>query len=203
MIPLLDELLKICPHVYPMPDKYRVQWVKHIDAYAKNGWWNPGSLDSACILFTIPKKEPGTECFIVNLKPHNANMLKMHTPILDVCTIRAEIAGTPRRSVVDMAAAFEQVRIVSLMFREQVTTVTGMYTLKVMQFGDTNAPDTLNQVTNMMLQPCLGRFVSIVFDDVQLFSPSRTAHLHHIQILLTTLRWYRFYLGKLKLKWFV
>jgi hypothetical protein len=23
-----------------------------------------------------------------------------------------------------------------------------------MQFGDMNAPDTLNQVTNMMLQPC-------------------------------------------------
>jgi hypothetical protein len=65
--------------------------------------------------------------------------------------------------------------------------VTGTYTSKVMQFGDTNAPDTLNQVTNMMLQPCLGRFASIFFDDVQLFSPSCRAHLRHIRILLTTL----------------
>jgi hypothetical protein len=71
-----------------------------------------------------------------------------------------------------------------------------------MQFGDTNTPDTLNQVTNMMLQPCLGGFASIFFDDVQLFSPSRKAHLRHIRILLTTLHWYRFYLGKSKLKWF-
>jgi hypothetical protein len=43
---------------------------------------------------------------------------------------------------------------------------------------------------------------SIFFDDVQLFSPSRRAHLRHIRILLTTLRWYRFYLGKSKSKWF-
>jgi hypothetical protein len=71
-----------------------------------------------------------------------------------------------------------------------------------MQFRDTNALDTLNQVTNMMLQPCLGRFASIFFDDVQLFSPSHRAHLRHIRILLTTLRWYRFYLGKSKSKWF-
>jgi hypothetical protein len=72
-----------------------------------------------------------------------------------------------------------------------------------MQFGDTNALDTLNQVTNMMLQPCLGCFASIFIDDVELFSPSCTAHLRHIHILLTTLRWYRFYLGKSKSKWFV
>jgi hypothetical protein len=111
-IPLLDELLKIRLRAYPMPDKYRAQWVEHVDAYVKNGWWNPGSLDSACALFAIPKKEPGTACFVVNLKPRNVNTLKMHTPIPDMRTIWAEIAGAPHRSAVDMAAAFEQVRVV-------------------------------------------------------------------------------------------
>jgi hypothetical protein len=80
-IPLLDESLKIHPRVYPMPYKYPTQWVEHVDAYVKNGWWNPGSLDSALALFVIPKKEPGTACFVVNLKPRNVNTLKMHTPI--------------------------------------------------------------------------------------------------------------------------
>jgi hypothetical protein len=112
MIPLLDESLKIRPCAYPMPDKYRAQWVEHVDAYVKNGWWNLGSLDSACALFAIPKKEPGTARFVVNLKPRNANTLKMHTPIPDMRTIPAEIAGAPHHSVVDMAAAFEQVRVV-------------------------------------------------------------------------------------------
>jgi hypothetical protein len=68
-IPLLDESLKIHPRAYLMLDKYRAQWVEHVDAYVKSSWWNPGSLDSACPLFTIPKKEPGTGRFIVNLKP--------------------------------------------------------------------------------------------------------------------------------------
>jgi hypothetical protein len=60
----------------------------------------------------ILKKEPGTVHFVVNLKPRNANTLKMHTPIPDMHTIRAEIAGAPHRSAVDMAAAFEQGRVV-------------------------------------------------------------------------------------------
>jgi hypothetical protein len=111
-IPLLDDSLKIQPRAYLTPDKYRAQWVEHVDAYVKNSWWNLGSLDSACALFTIPKKEPRTARFVVNLKPRNVNTLKMHTPIPDMRTIQAKIAGTPHRSAVDMAAAFEQVRIV-------------------------------------------------------------------------------------------
>jgi hypothetical protein len=87
-IPLLDESLKIRPCTYPMPDKYHVQWVEHVNAYVKNSWWNLGSLDSACALFAILKKEPGTARFVVNLKPRNANTLKMHTPIPDMRTIR-------------------------------------------------------------------------------------------------------------------
>jgi hypothetical protein len=41
MIPLLDESLKIRPRMYLMLDKYCTQWVKHVDAYVKNSWWNP------------------------------------------------------------------------------------------------------------------------------------------------------------------
>ena len=96
-----------------MPDKYRAQWVEHIDNYVKHGWWNPGSLDSACALFAIPKKEPGTAHFVINLKPRKSNTVKMHTPIPEMRNVRDQVAGTPFRSAVDFAAPFEQVRVVS------------------------------------------------------------------------------------------
>lgn len=70
-----------------------------------------------------------------------------------------------------------------------------------MQFGDANAPDTLNQTTNMMFQPC-ARFLKIFFDDAHIHSRTRRAHLRHIRIMLMTLRWYRFYLGCSKSEWF-
>ncbi|SDA00008.1 BZ3501_MvSof-1269-A2-R1_Chr2-2g04397 [Microbotryum saponariae] len=70
-----------------------------------------------------------------------------------------------------------------------------------MQFGDTNAPNTLNLLTLAMFQPCLP-FAKIFFDDVHVHSDTRRAHLRHIKILLMTLRHYRFYLGSKKSEWF-
>lgn len=186
-----------------MPDKYRAQWVEHIDNYVKHGWWNPGSLDSACALFAIPKKEPGIARFVINLKPHNSNTVKMHTPIPEMRYVQDQVADAPFRSAVDFAAAFEQVRVVPQhVDHTSFTTTTGTHTSRVMQFGDANVPDMLNQVTSMMLAPCVGRFLTIFFDDVRLFSGTRCAHLCHIHILLTSLRWNRFYLRRAKSEWF-
>ncbi|SCZ88902.1 BZ3501_MvSof-1269-A2-R1_C46g00231 [Microbotryum saponariae] len=50
-------------------------------------------------------------------------------------------------------------------------------------------------------QPCLS-FAKIFFDDVHVHSDTRRAHLRHIEILLMTLRHYRFYLGSNKSEWF-
>ncbi|SCZ95522.1 BZ3500_MvSof-1268-A1-R1_C117g00638 [Microbotryum saponariae] len=71
--------------------------------------------------------------------------------------------------------------------RTGFATVTGTYTSRVMQFGDTNAPNTLNLSFS---------------DDVHVHSDTRRAHLRHIEILLMTLRHYRFYLGSNKSEWF-
>lgn len=201
-IPLIDPDEKVRVRPYPMPHRYREQWDEQVTAYTKAGWWNPGSLDSACALFAIPKKEAGKARFVINLKPRNANTRKMRTPIPDMRSLRVEVASSPYRSKVDFTAAFEQVRVVPQSVKDTgFTTQTGTFTSKVMQFGDTNAPDTLNQTTHMMFQPC-AKFLKIFFDDVHLHSLTRRAHLRHIRIMLMTLRWYRFYLGKNKSEWF-
>ncbi|SCZ89076.1 BZ3501_MvSof-1269-A2-R1_C68g00380 [Microbotryum saponariae] len=116
--------------------------------------------------------------------------------------VRYEVARSRYRSKFDVAAAFEQVRVIpEHVDRTGFATVTGTYTSRVMQFGDTNAPNTLNLLTSAMFQPCLP-FAKIFFDDVHVHSDTRRAHLRHIKILLMTLRHYRFYLGSKKSEWF-
>ncbi|SDA04091.1 BZ3501_MvSof-1269-A2-R1_Chr3-2g05882 [Microbotryum saponariae] len=140
--------------------------------------------------------------FVIDLRARNSNTVKRFSPIPDMTNVRYEVARSRYRSKFDVAAAFEQVRVIpEHVDRTGFATVTGTYTSRVMQFGDTNAPNTLNLLTSAMFQPCLP-FAKIFFDDVHVHSDTRRAHLRHIKILLMTLRHYRFYLGSKKSEWF-
>ncbi|SDA03630.1 BZ3500_MvSof-1268-A1-R1_C139g00747 [Microbotryum saponariae] len=130
------------------------------------------------------RKNSQTARFVIDLRARNSNTVKRFSPIPDMTNVRYEVRVIPEH--VD---------------RTGFATVTGTYTSRVMQFGDTNAPNTLNLLTSAMFQPCLP-FAKIFFDDVHVHSDTRRAHLRHIKILLMTLRHYRFYLGSKKSEWF-
>ncbi|SCZ94522.1 BZ3500_MvSof-1268-A1-R1_Chr12-2g03958 [Microbotryum saponariae] len=201
-IPLIDPTEKVKPRVYPLADKYRSQWAEHSAKYTRGRFWVSGPIDSAAPVFAIPKKNSQTARFVIDLRARNSNTVKRFSPIPDMTNVRYEVARSRYRSKFDVAAAFEQVRVIpEHVDRTGFATVTGTYTSRVMQFGDTNAPNTLNLLTSAMFQPCLP-FAKIFFDDVHVHSDTRRAHLRHIKILLMTLRHYRFYLGSKKSEWF-
>ncbi|SDA03484.1 BZ3500_MvSof-1268-A1-R1_C045g00135 [Microbotryum saponariae] len=201
-IPLIDPTEKVKPRVYPLADKYRSQWAEHSAKYTRGRFWVSGPIDSAAPVFAIPKKNSQTARFVIDLRARNSNTVKGFSPIPDMTNVRYEVARSRYRSKFDVAAAFEQVRVIPVhVDRTGFATVTGTYTSRVMQFGDTNAPNTLNLLTSAMFQPCLP-FAKIFFDDVHVHSDTRRAHLRHIKILLMTLRHYRFYLGSKKSEWF-
>ncbi|SDA08541.1 BZ3501_MvSof-1269-A2-R1_C30g00070 [Microbotryum saponariae] len=201
-IPLIDPNEKVKPRVYPLADKYRSQWAEHSAKYTRGRFWVSGPIDSAAPVFAIPKKNSQTARFVIDLRARNSNTAKRFSPIPDMTSVRYEVARSRYRSKFDVAAAFEQVRVIpEHVDRTGFATVTGTYTSRVMQFGDTNAPNTLNLLTSAMFQPCLS-FAKIFFDDVHVHSDTRRAHLRHIEILLMTLRHYRFYLGSNKSEWF-
>ena len=202
-IALVDPSIKTRPRTYPMPNKYSRQWAAHRELYVSSGRWSPAALDSACAMFAIPKKDPGEARFVVNLKPRNANTVKMHTPLPDMRSVRADVASAPFRSQVDFKAAFEQVRVaVEDVSKTGFTTPSGTFISRIMQMGDCNAPDTMNRVTYMMFRHYLGRFLAVFFDDAHVYSHSRRAHLRHLRIVFTTLRHYLFYLGRDKVQLF-
>lgn len=111
-IPIIDESVKTRPRTYPMPDKYKAQWSAHANKFVESGWWSPQALDSACAMFAVPKHDRAEARFVVNLKPRNANTVKMHTPIPDMRQIRNTVAAHPYRTKLDFKNAFEQIRVV-------------------------------------------------------------------------------------------
>ncbi|SCV71302.1 BQ2448_2890 [Microbotryum intermedium] len=201
-IPLIDPNEKVKPKVYPLADKYRTQWAEHSAKYTCGRFWVLGPIDSAAPVFAIPKKNSQTARFVIDLCARNSNTTKRFLPIPDMTSVCYEAARLRYRSKFDMAAAFEQVQVIpEHVERTGFATVTGTYTSWVMQFGDTNAPNTLNLLTMAMFQPCL-LFAKVFFDNVHVHSNTCCAHLRHIEILLMTLQHYRFYLGSNKSEWF-
>ncbi|GAA5885162.1 hypothetical protein JCM1840_005946, partial [Sporobolomyces johnsonii] len=57
--------------------------------------------------------------------------------------------------------------------RSGFVTPSGTFVSRVMQQGDTNAPDTMHRVCSMMFERALGRFLDVFYDDVFFLSRSK------------------------------
>ncbi|SCZ92852.1 BZ3500_MvSof-1268-A1-R1_C063g00299 [Microbotryum saponariae] len=111
-IPLIDPNKKVKPKVYPLADKYRSQWAEHSTKYTRGRFWVLGPIDSAAPVFAIPKKNLQTARFVIDLRARNSNTAKHFSPIPDMTSVRYEVARSRYRSKFDVAAAFEQVRVI-------------------------------------------------------------------------------------------
>ncbi|SGY28176.1 BQ5605_C083g12990 [Microbotryum silenes-dioicae] len=112
-IPLIDPNEKVKPRVYPLADKYRSQWAEHSAKYTPRsllGFWS----DRLCGpgLPPFPKKNSQTARFVIDLRARNSNTAKRFSPIPDMTSVRYEVARSRYRSKFDVAAAFEQVRVI-------------------------------------------------------------------------------------------
>ncbi|SCZ92913.1 BZ3500_MvSof-1268-A1-R1_C066g00326 [Microbotryum saponariae] len=134
----MDQLPPYRPvnHEIPLIDPTgKSQWAEHSAKYTRGRFWVSGPIDSAAPVFAHSEEELPDGSFR-DRPPLRATATpsSVFRPSPDMTNVRYEVARSRYRSKFDVAAAFEQVRVIpEHVDRTGFATVTGTYTSRVMQ----------------------------------------------------------------------
>jgi hypothetical protein len=111
------------------------------------------------------------------------------------------VAAHPWRSILDLQASFEQIRVdPDHVSRNAATTPDGNILSKVMMQGDCNAPATQQTLMGHLFSPYMGRFLDVYLDDIIIYSDTIEQHIEHVKLVFGILERERMYLSKDKLQ---
>lgn len=199
-IPLIDETKKYRYHLPRCPDSLKPQLTAKIEAYVKAGLWRPTQVAQAAPMMCLPKKDARLRT-VVDGRQRNENTVKDVTPFPDQDQIRQDVARARFRSKIDLADAYEQVRVEpSDVWKTAFATVHGTFVSEVMQQGDCNAPSTFQRIMNMVFRGYIGRFMHAYLDDLFVFSESVEEHERHLGLVMDRIKQYDFYLKESKVE---
>jgi hypothetical protein len=98
------------------PEIFREQWAAKRNVYLKSGRWKITSARNTVPMLLIPKPHKPKYAqelrTVVNLRERNRNTVKMTSPLPDIDGVLRRVASQPYRSVLDLTATYEQIRIV-------------------------------------------------------------------------------------------
>ena len=118
-----------------------------------------------------------------DLRERNTNTYKLTSPLPDMEGMLRRAARKKYRSSMDLADAYEQIRIVpEHVDRTATTTPDGNMVSLVIQIGDANAPATYQALMNHIFSAYIGRFMDIYLDDIFVYSDTLEEHVKHVKL---------------------
>ncbi|KAG9223444.1 hypothetical protein CCMSSC00406_0006936 [Pleurotus cornucopiae] len=199
-IPLIDVNKVYSWRPSKCPEPLREQWVAKRNAYLKTGRWRITTATNASPMLLIYK--PGTSLLrcVGDLRERNLNTVKVSTPMPEIEGILRSAARKPWFSTIDLAGAYEQVRVVpEHVPRTVITTPDGNMECLVMQQGDCNAPATYQALMNHIFGAYIGRFMDVYLDDIVIYSDTLKEHVEHCKLVMDVLTKEKLYLSEGKL----
>ena len=160
-IPLIDENKVYSWRPSRCLEVFRTQWNEKRDAYLKSGRWKMTTARNTVPMLLIPKPHKPKNApelrTVFDLRERNKNTVRMTSPLPDIEGVLRRVAAKPFRSILDLTAAYEQIRIIpEHVERSAVTTPDGNMVSLVLQMGDCNAPATHQSLMNHIFSPYLG-----------------------------------------------
>jgi hypothetical protein len=151
-INLIDLDKKYTHRLPTCPVPLRPQFYDKLNRYVDAGWWKEHPTSQAAPLMCIPKKD-GRLRTVIDARQRNDNTVKDVTPLPDQDAIREDVARAKYRSKIDLADAYEQVRVEPGDVNKTVfSTILGTYVSNVVQQGDCNAPATFQRLMTSYLR---------------------------------------------------
>ena len=195
-INLIDPDKKYVNRMPHCPVAMRPQFMEKLNRYVNAGWWQEHTASQAAPLMCIPKKN-GKLRTVVDARQRNDNTVKDVTPLPDQDVIREDVARAKYRSKIDLADAYEQVRVEPKdVWKTAFSTILGTYVSLVVQQGDCNAPATFQRLVNHILRDVIGRTHHAFLDDMFMYTDTIEEHERALRVVFERLRE-----NKLYLKW--
>ncbi|GFT12686.1 retrovirus-related Pol polyprotein from transposon 297 [Trichonephila clavipes] len=167
----------------------------HIDKMLRDGTICPiNSPYASPVVLTrknndIPPDSPEAYRFAIDYRKLNAITKYPRYPLPVIDDLLTNIPHTNVMSTLDLRSGYFQLAI-SPKDIEKTAFITrnGTFAFLRMPFGLSGAAPNFQRAIDIILQPVIGRFVSVYMDDVIITSPSFKDHLDHLTQVFTLLR---------------